>query len=136
MNELEGLPLSGGGSGYPQLLGIVPDYKHWFLMFSLGWQCESSYYWFSMLFGLYYAALMWIIYSNVLLFFLKNDIYDCSCISFSPLDNAAKTAKGYGILMRLMLVGDTGVGKTCLICRFAQDEFSPNHITTIGELCH
>eukprot|EP00916_Digyalum_oweni_P019565 GHVL01032572.1.p1 GENE.GHVL01032572.1~~GHVL01032572.1.p1 ORF type:complete len:226 (+),score=22.11 GHVL01032572.1:274-951(+) len=41
-------------------------------------------------------------------------------------------SKRYDILLRLLLVGDTGVGKTCLICRYAQDEFNDNHITTIG----
>jgi GTPase SAR1 family protein len=43
-------------------------------------------------------------------------------------------SKKYDILLRLLLVGDTGVGKTCLICRYAQDEFNNNHITTIGKL--
>lgn len=43
-------------------------------------------------------------------------------------------AKRYDMLLRLLLVGDTGVGKTCLICRYAQDEFNENHITTIGNV--
>lgn len=43
-------------------------------------------------------------------------------------------SKRYDMLLRLLLVGDTGVGKTCLICRYAQDEFNENHITTIGSV--
>lgn len=30
------------------------------------------------------------------------------------------------------MLGDTGVGKTCLLLRYAEDEFSPRFITTIG----
>lgn len=30
------------------------------------------------------------------------------------------------------MLGDTGVGKTCLLLRYADDEFSPRFITTIG----
>ncbi|CAL1528412.1 unnamed protein product [Lymnaea stagnalis] len=41
-------------------------------------------------------------------------------------------AKRYDTLVRLLLVGDTGVGKTCLICKYACNEFHENHITTIG----
>lgn len=42
-------------------------------------------------------------------------------------------AKQYDALMRLLLVGDTGVGKTCLICQYASNEFHENHVTTIGK---
>ncbi|XP_064602240.1 ras-related protein Rab-13-like isoform X2 [Liolophura sinensis] len=41
-------------------------------------------------------------------------------------------SRRYDILMRLLLVGDTGVGKTCLLCRYANDEFFDTHISTIG----
>ena len=34
--------------------------------------------------------------------------------------------------MKLIVVGDSAVGKTCLISRFARDSFNPNFITTIG----
>ncbi|NXC50016.1 RAB15 protein, partial [Penelope pileata] len=33
---------------------------------------------------------------------------------------------------RLLLLGDSGVGKTCLLCRFTDNEFHPAHISTIG----
>ncbi|XP_077991023.1 ras-related protein Rab-15-like [Glandiceps talaboti] len=41
-------------------------------------------------------------------------------------------AKQYDILIRLLMVGDSGVGKTCMLCRFADDEILPTHISTIG----
>ena len=31
-----------------------------------------------------------------------------------------------------ILLGDSGVGKTCLLLRYANDSFSPTFITTIG----
>ncbi|OBA13914.1 uncharacterized protein OGAPODRAFT_17529 [Ogataea polymorpha] len=34
--------------------------------------------------------------------------------------------------MKLLLVGDSGVGKSCLLLRFVDDKFNPSFITTIG----
>ncbi|XP_050407599.1 ras-related protein Rab-10 [Patella vulgata] len=42
------------------------------------------------------------------------------------------SGKRYDVLLRLLLVGDTGVGKTCLICQYANNEFYDTHISTIG----
>ncbi|XP_046905989.1 ras-related protein Rab-15-like isoform X1 [Hypomesus transpacificus] len=41
-------------------------------------------------------------------------------------------AKQYDVLLRLLILGDSGVGKTCLIRRFTDNEFHPSHISTIG----
>lgn len=41
-------------------------------------------------------------------------------------------AKQYDILFRLLLLGDSGVGKTCMLRRFTDSEFDPSHISTIG----
>uniref|UniRef100_A0A1I8HTL2 Ras-related protein Rab-13 n=2 Tax=Macrostomum lignano TaxID=282301 RepID=A0A1I8HTL2_9PLAT len=41
-------------------------------------------------------------------------------------------AKAYDYLFKLLLIGDSGVGKTCLLVRFAEDNFSPTFISTIG----
>ncbi|XP_053738112.1 ras-related protein Rab-15 isoform X2 [Synchiropus splendidus] len=41
-------------------------------------------------------------------------------------------AKQYDVLFRLLLLGDSGVGKTCLLCRFTDNEFHSSHISTIG----
>ncbi|EDO39137.1 predicted protein [Nematostella vectensis] len=41
-------------------------------------------------------------------------------------------AKSYDHLFKILLIGDSGVGKTCILCRFANDEFNKSHISTIG----
>lgn len=43
-------------------------------------------------------------------------------------------AKKYDFLFKLLLIGDSGVGKTCLIIRFAEDNFNSTYISTIGML--
>lgn len=46
---------------------------------------------------------------------------------------APAMAKQYDVLFRLLLIGDSGVGKTCLLCRFTDNEFHSSHISTIGK---
>ncbi|KAG7237699.1 hypothetical protein INR49_032145 [Caranx melampygus] len=41
-------------------------------------------------------------------------------------------AKKYDFLFKLLLIGDSGVGKTCLIIRFAEDNFNSTYISTIA----
>ena len=41
-------------------------------------------------------------------------------------------SKRYDLLLRLLLVGETGVGKTCLLCRYTNNDFINAHISTIG----
>ena len=38
----------------------------------------------------------------------------------------------YDALVKLLIVGDSGVGKSCLLLRFADDAWTPSFITTIG----
>ena len=38
----------------------------------------------------------------------------------------------YDYLVKLLLIGDSGVGKSCLLMRFSDDSFTTNFITTIG----
>jgi len=35
-------------------------------------------------------------------------------------------------LFKLLLIGDSGVGKSCLLLRFADDSYSESYISTIG----
>ncbi|XP_032417597.1 ras-related protein Rab-8B [Xiphophorus hellerii] len=41
-------------------------------------------------------------------------------------------AKSYDYLFKLLLIGDSGVGKTCLLFRFSEDAFNTTFISTIG----
>jgi small GTP-binding protein len=41
-------------------------------------------------------------------------------------------AKTYDFLFKLILVGDSGVGKTCILVRFSEDAFNSTFISTIG----
>ena len=38
----------------------------------------------------------------------------------------------YDYLFKLLIIGESGVGKTCLLLRFTDDSFTQNHLTTIG----
>jgi Ras-related protein Rab-1A len=40
--------------------------------------------------------------------------------------------KDYDYLFKLVLIGDSGVGKSCLLLRFADDSFTDSYISTIG----
>jgi len=46
--------------------------------------------------------------------------------------NAGKGGAAYDYLIKLLLIGDSGVGKSCLLLRFSDDSFTPSFITTIG----
>ena len=41
--------------------------------------------------------------------------------------------KSYDYLFKLLLIGDSGVGKTCILFRFSDDAFNTTFISTIGE---
>ncbi|CAF0809234.1 unnamed protein product [Brachionus calyciflorus] len=40
--------------------------------------------------------------------------------------------QGYDYLFKILLIGDSGVGKTCILCRFSDDSFNSSFISTIG----
>ena len=60
-----------------------------------------------------------------------------SCLNLFSLSVGCKMAKAtdkkYDHLFQLLLCGDSSVGKTCLISRFADNQFRHTHINTIGE---
>jgi len=46
--------------------------------------------------------------------------------------NERKKMSGIDRLINLVLIGDSSVGKSCLMLRFADDSFNQSHISTIG----
>ena len=38
----------------------------------------------------------------------------------------------FDYLFKLLIIGESGVGKTCILLRFTDDSFTANHLTTIG----
>ena len=39
----------------------------------------------------------------------------------------------YDHLFKILIIGESGVGKTCMLLKFAEDSFTANHLTTIGK---
>ena len=38
----------------------------------------------------------------------------------------------YEMMIKVILIGDSGVGKSCILLRFADDKFNENFYATIG----
>ena len=43
-----------------------------------------------------------------------------------------RTKKSYDLLFKILLIGDSDVGKSCILFRFNDDEFNTTFISTIG----
>ena len=43
-------------------------------------------------------------------------------------------AETFDALLKIVIIGDTYVGKTCLILRYTHDTFRENFLSTIGRL--
>jgi GTPase SAR1 family protein len=43
-----------------------------------------------------------------------------------------KQQQSYDSLVKILLIGDTGVGKTNILLRYFEDRFSLEHVATIG----
>ena len=46
--------------------------------------------------------------------------------------NMSQVDRNYDHLFKVLLCGDSGVGKTCLISQFTDQQVRKSHITTIG----
>lgn len=46
--------------------------------------------------------------------------------------SAGAARLGKGPVVKLLIVGDSGAGKSCLLLRFCDDQYLSNYISTIG----
>ena len=44
----------------------------------------------------------------------------------------SKKDTSFDWLIKLLVIGDSGVGKTNILLRFVENNFHPSHLTTIG----
>lgn len=44
----------------------------------------------------------------------------------------ALESQGYEYLIKVLIIGDSAVGKTCMLLRYCDERFSTNHLPTIG----
>lgn len=53
-----------------------------------------------------------------------------------PVNSSSSSSTGksinYDHVIKMLIIGDSGVGKSCLLLRFCDDEFTPSFISTIG----
>lgn len=48
------------------------------------------------------------------------------------MDTTANTAKAGAPKVKLLMLGDTCVGKSSILSRFVEDRFTPNFMSTLG----
>lgn len=46
--------------------------------------------------------------------------------------SSSQALESDNLQIKLLLIGDSGVGKSCCLLRFSEDSFTPSFITTIG----
>ena len=50
----------------------------------------------------------------------------------SKIKQSSLSNKDYDYLAKILLLGNSGVGKTNILLRYCEDDFSHAHMTTIG----
>ena len=64
---------------------------------------------------------------------INNNLGTISNNSFSSITKEKNNlSKHYDDLFKLVIIGDSGVGKSCILLRFADDTFTDNYYSTIG----
>ncbi len=50
----------------------------------------------------------------------------------TKLTHGKKKSKQFDYTFKIVMIGDSGVGKSCILLRFADDKFNENFYATIG----
>lgn len=48
------------------------------------------------------------------------------------MESPIRNSKNYDYLFKVILIGDSGVGKTSILAKFVEEEVVKSHISTIG----
>ena len=40
----------------------------------------------------------------------------------------------FDYMVKLLIIGNSGVGKTCILTQFTKNQFTDSHLTTIGKI--
>ena len=107
----------------------------------LVWRCKRTYYWSSRRVAevekkgvpllIFYTTTKAGVCDRRLIYFLCLRTWNFLKLYLSlSLSDMAKT---YDFLFKLLLIGDSGVGKTCILVRFSEDAFNSTFISTIGK---
>ncbi|XP_016789232.1 ras-related protein Rab-27B isoform X2 [Pan troglodytes] len=64
--------------------------------------------------------------------FNPNIYITSQCICFEPTKTITMTDGDYDYLIKLLALGDSGVGKTTFLYRYTDNKFNPKFITTVG----
>ena len=70
------------------------------------------------------------------------ELASCTCEGMRPSSGVYKSpfsdGKDFDVTYKVLMLGDSGVGKTAVIRSLMGEDFNPNHFTTVGrflELC-
>jgi small GTP-binding protein len=71
------------------------------------------------------------LFGSVAFLISQNDLTVVQLFEDHPIDRPM-IGRRFDFVTKIVVVGDTAVGKTSLLCKFIKDVFSPNHVQTMN----